>query len=107
MSSRLIGSSPMSSITTSSFLVFLEGLGLSTGADSLEPPPPTLPESSPPAPRLSRKVTSLASTSTLLRLAPSCSHERDCKRPCTRQRRPLLRYCATRSASGPQQTQSM
>src|SRR4051794_8865122 len=101
MSSRLIGSSPMSSITTSSFFLLEEELPL-----ELALLPPLLP-APPPSPAPPRKVTSWATTSTLLRFCPSCSQLRDCRRPLTRHGRPLLKYCATRSPSGPQATTSM
>src|SRR5580765_1576593 len=71
----------------------------------LAPPPALLPLLPPPAPP--RNVTSWATTSTLLRFCPSFSHVLDCKRPLTRHGRPLVKYCATLSPSGPQATTSI
>src|ERR1035438_479460 len=87
-------------------LAFLAGLAGSELLVSADDPSKELSDSLDEEPRLSKKVTSLANTSTLLRFWPSCSQLRLCKRPCTRLRLPLFRYCETRSASGPQATTS-
>lgn len=102
MSSKLIGSSSATSATTSSdFLDELDELFVLPD-EKLEPPSLS--------PRPPKNVTSSATTSSLLRFWPSCSHDRLCKRPLTSTDelqktttnyhlialRSFLKYCAKR-----------